>query len=300
MSVAPSTVIFLNSKNRISGNPYDYYINFNNELIKAPKGHYIQFSVLQASINRSWYSIQEGYNTFQITNDTGSAQTITIPVGYYNAIDLRVQLQTTLPTWTITYDKKLNKFTFTAPNTWAGIAWRKFIFTNSSMSDLFGFDQSETPTFTEANPVVVSSKPVKVNEDQAILIHTNLPRQKFSALDNTTKDILESDVLCALPINSAPFDNVIYTRNSIDDFTYNVLAPVVHGMRIFITNEQNTPLILPYNWTLTLTVKYIPYDTNETNGILRDLRDYAKLLLLQFVDLGDTEDNHGENEIISH
>lgn len=297
MIVQPSTVIFLNSKQRVSGTPYDYYINFNNELIKAPKGHYIQFSVLQASINRSWYSIQEGENTFQITTNIGGVQTVTIPVGYYNAIDLRVQLQSTLPTWTFLYDKKINKFTFTAPNDWVGIAWRRFIFSNSSISDLFGFDQTETPTFTQATPTVVSSKPVKVNEDQAILIHTNLPRQKFSALDNTSKNIVESDVLCALPINSAPFDNVVYTRNSLDDFTYNVLAHVVHSMRIYVTNEQNTLLRLPYDWQMTLQVKYIPYEQDSNKFVLENIRDMIRLFMLNQMDFSKNETENNQEEV---
>jgi len=298
MSVAPSTIIFLNSKNRISGTPYDYYINFNNELIKAPKGHYIQFSVVQVSINRSWYSIQEGYNTWKVDIGGGSFFTVTVPVGYYNAFELRAVLQQTLPTWTFTYDKKVNKFTFTAPSdagSWAGITERKFVFDNNSMSDLFGFDEWETPTFTQAQPTVVSSKPIKVNEDQSILVHTNLTRQKFSALDNTTQTISESDVLCAIPINSAPFDNVVYNRSSSDDFTYNVLSPTVHGMRIYITNEQNTFLKVPYDWTLTLQVKYVAFDANENTRLLHDLRDYARLLLLQ--NLPDTNDE--DNQIIS-
>lgn len=302
--LTPTTLIFVNSKNRISGTPWDFNINFNDELIKAPKGHYIQLNVEQVSINRSWYSIQDGYNTFRIDNGGGNFQTITIPVGYYNAFELRAILQQLLPTWTFTYDKKVNKFTYTAPagaGNWVGITERKFIFSNSSISDMFGFDLTETPTFTQASLTVVSSKPIKVNEDQSIIIHTNLPRQKMSALDNTYgQTIIESDILCAIPILSAPFDNVVFTRNNTGDFSYNVLAPVVHGLRIYVTNEQNTFLKVPYDWIMILSIKYVPYETNETTSLIRDLRDYARLLLLQNMPTDTNEDgDNNTNQIIS-
>jgi hypothetical protein len=115
MSVSPSTVIFINSRNRVSGEPHDFYINFNNDLIKCPQGHYMQLSVEQASINRCWHSIQSGHNTFRITDTSTGDALITIPEGYYNAIDARTTLQALIPIWVITYDRKLNKLSFTRP-----------------------------------------------------------------------------------------------------------------------------------------------------------------------------------------
>lgn len=296
MSKDPNTVIFINSKQRISGVPWDFYINFNDNLIKAPKGCYIQITVEQASINRSWYSIQSGYNTFQITDNLGGNQTITIPIGYYNATDLRTQLQSQLTTWTITYDKKLNKYTFTAPAFTGGITWRKFVFTNSSVSDLFGFDQTETPQFTSASPSVVSSKPIKVNEDNCILVRTNLPRQKMSALDNLNRTIVESDVLCSIPIQNAPFDNIVYDKNNSCDFVYNVLSPTVHGLRIYLTNEQGIPLQVPYDWWLVLSIDYIPYAQDDSKPVLENIRDMVRLFMLHTFKF---DDGNEQNQIIS-
>lgn len=290
MNKTPSTIIYINSKNRISGSPWDFTINFNDNLIKAPKGCYIRLTVQQVSINRSWYSIQSGYNTFQITDNLGGNQTITIPIGYYNATDLRTQLQSQLTTWTITYDKKLNKYTFTSPAFTGGIIWRKFVFTNNSISDLFGFDQTETPQFTSASPSVVSSKPIKVNEDNCILVRTNLPRQKMSALDNLSNIIVESDVLCSIPIQSAPFDNVVYNRNNGGDFTYNILTPTINGVRIYITNEQGTILQCPYEWWMALSVDYLPYEMNDTKPVLESIRDMIKLFMLHTVKFDETNE----------
>lgn len=283
-AINPTTMIFINSKNRLQGTPYDFTINFNNDLIKAPKDCFIQLNVEQVSLNRSWYSIQEGLNTFDITNSNGGYIRITLPPGYYNAADLRVQLQTQLTGFIISYDKKLNKFSFTALDFSGGVVWWKFTFTVGSISDMFGFNQTEIPTMTLANPTVVSTKPIKVNADASVVIHTNIPRQKLSALDNFAQQtITESDVLCVVPINAPPFDNIIYNRNNTCDFTYTVLAPAIHGLRIYITNEQNTVLKLPYDFNMTLSVQYIPFSPDDAKPVLEDMRDMMRLYMLQNV-----------------
>lgn len=294
----PTSLIFITSKNRISGTPWDFNINFNNELIKAPKGHYIQLSVEQVSINRSWYSIQEGYNTFDFVNNIGGFMRVTLPPGYYNAADLRAQLQSQIGhIFTITYDKKVNKFTFTAYNFSGGVTWWKFGFTIESVAQMFGFNLTDSPMMTVASPTVVSSKPIKVNEDANILIRTNLPRQRFSGIDNLKPTFIESDILCSIPILSAPFDNVVFSRNSITNFTYNILAPTIHGVRIYVTNEDDVFLKMPYDWTMTWSIKYLPYNTDDTKPILENIRDMMRLFMLQT--LPEDDNNDDTNQIIS-
>lgn len=297
MSIRPSSFVFVNSKNRISGFPWNFTINFNNELIKAPKGHYIQLSVEHVSINRSWYSIQDGYNTFDVGNSNGGFLRVTLPPGYYNAADLRAQLQSQMGGFTITYDKKVNKFSFTALDFSNGIASWNFAFTVEAIADMFGFNITEQPFMTIANPTVVSSKPIKVNEDANVLIRTNLPRQRLSAIDNINKTFVESDILCSVPILSAPFDNITFSRNGNTNYTYNILAPTIHGVRIYVTNEQDVFLKMPYDWTMTWSINYLPYNTDDSKPVLENIRDMIRLFMLQTL---PEEDNIDEaNQIIS-
>lgn len=287
MQTKQVSFLFVNSKNRITGTPYDFTVNFNNELIKAPKNHYIQLSVEQVSINRSWYSIQQGLNTFDIVDSNNNTTTVTFPIGYYTVNDVRARLQQVLSTWNIIYDKRTNKFNITRPSN--AVTWYKFVFFNTAISNLLGYDVTEQPTFTLANMSLESTKPARVNEDTSILIHTDIPRQKFSAIDNITPILTESDVLCSVPIQSAPFDNIVYIKNN-DEFTYNVLAPSIHRVRFYITNEEGTLLQLPYDWNIVLGIKYIPFENNATDNALKDIRDMVKLFLLQNMDL-NTENN---------
>jgi hypothetical protein len=133
-------------------------------------------------------------------------------------------------------------------------------------------------------PTIKSTNPIKVNADSSIYIHTNIPRQKMSALDNVNPTIMESDVLCAIAIQSSPFDNVVFSHNNGADFIYNVLAPSIHSMRIYVTNEQGIPLRVPYDWDITLGIEYIPIESDPSTKILQDIKDYIKLGLMHNLD----------------
>lgn len=276
-----TTIIFLNSANRLSGSIHDFIINFNDLLIKAPKNHYIQLNVEQVSINRSWFSIQEGFNTFILTNNLNVNTSIIIPEGYYNAFDVRTVLQSQLPLFTVTYEKLTNKFIFQC-NDFTGVTNRRFIFTGNTMSSLLGFNTTETPTFTSLNNIIKSTKPIKVNEDAVILLRSDINKQSLSSLESIGLDIKESDIICSIPIDAAPFDNVIYNRNNNANFTFNILTPSINKVRFYITNELNVPLKIPYDYSFALSFKYIPYDStnNKSINLLNDIKDYIKLYLL--------------------
>lgn len=286
--MSDNTIIFLNSSNRLTGSIHDFTINFNDLLIKAPKNHYIQMNVEQVSINRSWFTIQNGFNTFTLTNNLNNNTLITITEGYYNALDLRTTLQSQLPQFTVTYEKLTNKFIFQC-NDFTGITNRRFIFNNNTIASLLGFNKDETPTFTPAslpgtsiNNTIKSSKPIKVNEDACIYIRSDINKQSLASLENIGLDIKESDIICSIPVEAAPFDNVIYNRNNNSNFTFNILTPSINKVRFYITNELGVPLIIPYDYSFALSFKYIPYDTtnNKTIKLLNDIKDYIKLYLL--------------------
>jgi hypothetical protein len=288
------TFLFINSKNRIYGNPYDFVVNLNNELVKSPKNHYTQITVEQVSITRTWYSIQNGFNTFNIVDNNNNVTTITISVGHYNAFDLRSELQQLMPTWTITYNKKLNIFNFTRPIN--AVSSYRFVFPHYVVAELLGFSVSEQPSFTSGSPTTTSSKSIKVNNDASLFIHSSIPRQKFSAIDNIEPTFKESDVLCSIPITAAPFDNIVFNKSNGVEFKYNVFAPAIHQMRFYLTNEQGLSLQVQHDWEIILSVVYVPFDDNMTNKTLIDIKDMIKLFMLQNIDLPHNNESNEPEE----
>lgn len=270
-------LIFINSKQRMTGTPYDFNINFNDGLLKADRGGYMRLTVQEATINRSWYSIQEGANSFQIVDNNNNITTITFPVAYYNAIDIRSTLSGLLPAgWSITYDRKTNKFTITRGND--STTWYKFVFSNS-LYEILGFRLGEQPMFTQAVKSVVSSVPIRVNEENAVCIHTNLPRTKFSGVDNhntTNKNFKESTVLLKVPIQAAPYDNIVYMMQS-PAFVYDLTADNISTVRVWLTDENEKELQVPYDWSMTWLVEFLPFEKQDP---MNDIKDYLKLMIL--------------------
>ncbi len=268
-------VVFINSKQRISGTPYDFHINLNDGLLKAAKGEYMKITLAEATINRSWYSIQQGDDRFIIRDNTGDT-TITFPTTYYTAIDIRSTLQSLMPNWTISYDRRTNKFTFTRPID--AKTCYKFIFSNT-LYEVLGFAENEQPNFTIASPTITSTNPIRANAENAVFIHTNLPRGKMSSLDNhnlTNKTFRESTIFAKIPIETAPFDNIVYSMNT-DIFSYKLNAIDINNIRFWITDENERVLKLPFDWSCTVLIEHIPL--NEQDSV-KDIKDLLSLMVL--------------------
>jgi len=267
-------VVFINSKQRVSGTPYDFYVTFNDGLLKADKNTFMKITLAEATINRSWYSIQEGTNTFILRGN--SDVVIEFPIAYYNALDVRATLQQILPSgWLVSYERKTNKFTFTRPVD--GVASYKFIFSNQ-LSEVLGFEESEEPTMTLASPLVVSTNPIRVNAENAVFIHSNLPRGKMSSIDNhniVNNNFKESTVFAKIPINVQPFDNIVYEMNA-PVFSY-TLNTDVHSVRFWITDENENVLKLPYDFSMTLMIEHMLIQKDDP---LKNIEDYIKLMVL--------------------
>jgi hypothetical protein len=269
-------VVFINSKQRVSGSSYDFHINLNDGLLKAGKDEYMRITLAEATINRSWYSIQEGDNSFIIRDNTTDI-TITLPTAYYTAIDIRSTLQGLMPSWLITYDRRTNKFTFTRPTD--NKTYYKFVFSNT-LNEMLGFSEDEEPTFTVATPTITSSNPVRVNAENAVFIHTDLPRGKMSSLDNhslTRRNFKESTIFASIPIQCAPFDNIVYSMNS-SIYSYSVVAQDINNIRVWITDENERVLKLPFDFSFVLlVVEHIPKSKQDS---VKDIKDLLSLMVL--------------------
>jgi hypothetical protein len=273
-----SQLVFVNSKQRLTGQPYEFTLNFNDGLLKAEKGCFMRLTVEEATINRSWYSIQEGSNSFDLVDSYNNITPIVFPIAYYNAVDIRTTLAGLLPAgWTTTYDRKTNKFTITRGND--STPSYKFVFTNG-LNEVLGFRAGEEPTYTIANPSVTSTIPIRVNEENAVCIHSDMPRSKFSSMDNhdtSNKSFKESSIICKIPIQCAPFDNVVYLVQS-PMFVFDITANNISTVRFWVTDENDRVLQLPYDWSMTFNIEHIAVSSGREP--LEDMRDYLKLMVL--------------------
>ena len=199
-------------------------------------------------------------------------------MSYYNALDVRTTLSGLLPSgWSVLYDKKTNKFTFVRANTLT--TWYKFVF-NNSLYEVLGFNEGEQPIFTIAAPTVVSTVPIRVSEENAVIIHTDIARRKFSSIDNhdtVNKNFKEATILAKIPIEAPPYDNIIYHIQE-PIFMYDLTADSLTTVRVWITDENERKLQLPFDWSMALKFDFIPNASN--NDPIMEVRDLLKLMVL--------------------
>jgi len=146
-AIKNSRIYYINSRNRIGGTNenFQYKIEMN-PLID----NFNHACVLQASIPKSYYLVQDKHNTFTLREDLKEA-TITITPGNYTYSTIMTEivdkLNSSSPsgwTYSCSFTKSTGKFTFTVSNN-ADIQ-PSFVF-DIHLYEVFGFEKNSTNVF---------------------------------------------------------------------------------------------------------------------------------------------------------
>lgn len=289
MSEDRSQLLLINSTHRATGTPSDFTITFHDGCIRAKPGHTLSMIVIDACMCRSWYTVSASNNTFTLTalTDTSSTQTlITIPVGYYDVYSMRTTLLGLLnsasvsASWAITYNPISNCYTYFYNQ---GPATNAFTFTfTGRCSELMGFGTlvGATAYVTYLSPLL-STAPVKLNKENAVMIHCDVAKRPCSTLDNINTTVFsESDIILKICNSCAPFDNMTYQSQGNDNFNFDLAVTSITALHIYVTDENNTPLQLNFDWTMTLKlVEWTGYD-NRLLEAVKEIKDYLNLIVL--------------------
>jgi hypothetical protein len=90
----------------------------------------------------------------------------------------------------------------------------------------------------------------------------------------------ESDILLKIPIQVAPYDNIVFVSNGNDNYSYKLSVKQVNNMRIWITDENNNPLILPFDWSLTVKLEFSQEADETLQESVSKIENYVKYLAL--------------------
>jgi hypothetical protein len=276
MSLADNTfsapyVLYISSNNRASGDNS----NFQSAPIDLGINKYDACCVCQASIPRSFYNVPSGYNTF-ILKEGVFQQTITIPVGSYNRINLQNVLQTQLNlispndwVYVVSYPNTTTegdtfKYSFSVSGN--GGTQPQFIFTNGMFRQL-GFDQNTTNTFS-ANSLT-STNCINLAYATRAFIKSNI---------SFGNEVLQE----VFGYGSYPMLSVAYFEQQDYDLNSRIFNPSNLNSWSFTLVDAFDQLIdlngVP--WSLSIVV----YDRNNTHEILKtdlEFRNEERLIQLQ-------------------
>jgi hypothetical protein len=238
-----SKIFYINSRYRISGTHSD--MNYRLDMHDIQPDHVI---VLQANIPKSYYMVQEGLNTFILT-EGGSSIEISIPVGNYNRTNFKTTIQTLLNTnspntwnYIITIPSSTvadtGKYTFMVSGN-SGIQ-PSLTFNNNNISELIGFETNTT--YNMINDLLISANVIKMQKEDTLFIRTNIV------------NVHSNGVLQEInAINSADFDNIVYTNTNSDHYAKEINGHTNNIFNFKLTNENGDIIDLNgQNYTFTI------------------------------------------------
>jgi len=235
----------------------DYYVNgltsnctWNlSGIIEAPQQSTLYVSVVHANIPYAFYNINSTNNRLDYTVN-GQNVYLTIDVGNYNASQLASYFTKNMANFTCTYNSITNKFTF--ENSLYDFTFSEY----SSCLDMLGF--VNIPLYlTSILKRLVSSYCVDLNTKKCICISSN----NWQTNNINSMDISSRNVLLSIPINSAPYSNIVYVNNS--DMKSNLYTNIIQSISLKLTDQNSNIIDLNgCNWSISLEFSVVDFVTD--------------------------------------
>jgi len=226
--------------------------------------------VLQMSIPKSYYLVQNGRNIF-ILDEDGTQATITIPIGNYGRSSFKAQLQTSLndaspngfsytvsiPNSSITADT--GKYTFSVTGN-AGVQPQFII--GEFMYEQLGFQSNTTYTFVTST--LESVNVVKFQLEDTVYVNSDLIANKE---DNVLQEVFALD--------SQDYGNILWVCPDLEAFSKPITNANNSVYTFWITDEDGVSLDLNgQNVVFTLML----YKKENVYSLLRNI---FKMVLLR-------------------
>jgi hypothetical protein len=225
-------IIHIDSSNRISGDHQDgfYKVPIKNGRIQD----YDRCVMLSATIPKSYYNIQEGFNTF-VVDENSTLLTITIPIGNYSAKGFASVVQGLINsesassgasfTYSMTFDNVSGKYSYqiTAGN--AGFLPVSIV-TTTNVFESLGFNPNTTNSF--ASNSLISTTVIDLSPEANLFIRSDMVNNAES-----NDDILQDIQTAQVP----QFGRAGYYLNTNPEAYSKLLNNTTDIYRFYITDE---------------------------------------------------------------
>ena len=213
-----------------------------------PHETFTHVCLLSCSIPKSYYLIQDGYNTFTLSENNVNT-VVTIPAGNYSWQVFRTQIALILTAassqgWTYTCTAppataaQTGKATYTVAGN--GGLQPSFVFTNA-VYEQFGFVPNSTNTF--AANTITSANVVKFQVEDALFIHSDI-------VGDPNSDVLQSIFVSATP----DFTSIVYQCYQYETAVKKISVAKSNVFRFTLTNEDGQLIDLNGQWQMCIMV----------------------------------------------
>lgn len=238
----------ITSKNRTSGLTNNFYISIDIPSDIVNKINYV--SISDISIPKSFYQIENGYNTFSLY-ENNILITITLPSGNYSKSQLISYLNTQMTTqslnsvtYIITDEQTLFDTGKIVISCDKPLILKKLLFSQNDIYQYMGFDYNIIYNFTTT---ITSPNIINLNSEDVILLHSNIC-SSYNNDQNTGSNVITS-------IYTSGQKNYSYIIKNYD-MIYNMKPFIKNNQyNFYLTNENNQSIFLngiDFNFVLNL------------------------------------------------
>jgi hypothetical protein len=303
-----SLLFYLDTRQRSGGTLGAPQFSFPNNLVslRPQNGELIRLTLQEASIEYTFYQIEEFNNKFFVREETTSGSVdrlITIQIGNYNLNTFVVELLNKLNSgplylYLITYIPAENRWRFIARprtdgDTAVSIQWifdsdlvqlLSGVIIFESANESLGFFENEIVYFdldavdnvltAESSTVITMSPGV---ENLYVTIQNQCSNYGNANVANT---FTSSNILAKIPVSGPPFSTLyFYDLNS--NFSTIITNKYLDNLNLILFNERFTQIEPRKNWTFTVKIDIIrPRAEQKTLDAIEELLDLTKLKMV--------------------
>lgn len=288
MKVVDKRMVFINSNERDSGNINNFTITLPPHLLKRRKNQKMRIVLNDLVLPYTWFNVQTTNRSFHVReNNAGSTFEVFLQPGSYHVVQLRDHLKQQLDyysgiygdnyVYTIVYQEVSGQFTFAASKA-NGVASVEFHFSSASAHKLLGFASSSVNIFS--NQTLASTQVVNMMYTDALYLHCDLPTTNVDKGSGDQSIYHLSSTFAKIPVNTSPFNNIIYT-NINDDFVTNIPDEFINSMRFHFHSLNHQEIDLNDDYSLTLKLEILEDDEHELLKQTKINNELLRTLLLQ-------------------
>lgn len=272
-------VIFYNSNSRIEGTINQHTTIFPVDLFTFEHDEYGEIEFVQFDCKQSYYNISSTRNSsFTYSeNGVGGEVTCTLTEGNYSVKELSVEIQRALNVvatdlvFTITYDLKTLKYTFTFTGTPAGGSVYIKPISGINAFAILGFNEpADTKTLTSG---IVSDKIISVGNLDALFIHCDHAVSRHINEEHNESGHSHFKIWHVVPVITTSHFGTIYWEQT-SGFVPTLRLPTaenINTLKFGIRDKDGNSVELTEDWTAIFYLKVYKkqkYSQTKLNALM--------------------------------
>lgn len=276
MSVINKYNIYINTRQRISGDPDNFVIQLEKPLQLSSSNTHFEIFATSLEYPFNFYQVNSNNNTFVSRLFTGgiltTTSTITITEGNYNILTLLEEVKSKILTAfglsgeiQSSYSKTTGRATL---STTSATYWFECQFGGTTIGLMLGF----TSTITiKLNDPQTSSQHVNVNPVTFFTVRSPELVSANQDMESITTNSSNSDILVKVPIRSPP-GTYIYYEQPYEDRIF-CKSAILSNISFYVTGNTSRNLIGNggLDWSFTLCILEIMNPEEESHNLMQNM-----------------------------